>query len=138
MRISDWSSDVCSSDLLPGAERAQRRLLLSRQAAGPFLLRPQGLRRPAPRGRRPDHHPDAALRHLRRGRALLQLPPRLPAPGAGLRPRPLSHLYGALRPDRKSVVKGEREYERVDSGGRRYIQHKNKTEIIEDKDNTDD
>src|SRR3546814_3244257 len=48
MRISDWSSDVCSSDL------------------------------------------------LRRGRALLQLPPRLPAQGARLRPRPLRHLFGTV------------------------------------------
>src|SRR3546814_13136673 len=35
MRISDWSSDVCSSDLLPGSESLRFRLMLMTMAADP-------------------------------------------------------------------------------------------------------
>src|SRR3546814_8872796 len=39
MRISDWSSDVCSSDLIGGARTALFNWLFARHPGGKFLLR---------------------------------------------------------------------------------------------------
>src|SRR3546814_8182633 len=38
MRISDWSSDVCSSDLVRPAGRRSERLSFARRATGPLLV----------------------------------------------------------------------------------------------------
>src|SRR3546814_8225279 len=70
MRISDWSSDVCSSDLSDGPS-ADRKLLGQRQPRGTarLLRRRQTLRgdpvlRSSPPSRRPDQSRED-LQHLR-------------------------------------------------------------------------
>src|SRR3546814_17836017 len=100
MRISDWSSDVCSSDLprhLHRARHEQRRQQAGRRGG---LPQPQDQRegepwRPALGARA---EAAAAERHDRRRRA--------------------------LRQDRKSVVWGKSGAGRVDIGGRRFISKK--------------
>src|SRR3546814_6392742 len=65
MRISDWSSDVCSSDLLLGAERAveadAERLRVAHRV-------PESLRR-LPRQRAPGGIGDGARNHHRQAEA---------------------------------------------------------------------
>src|SRR3546814_12303117 len=108
MRISDWSSDVCSSDLRAGAfllpalfDLGQRRLLWQQQypAATGLCL--------------PARH-DRGL-HGRQWHAKPEQPVR------GIRAE-----CGAHWPlDRKSVVTGKSVSVRVDRGGRRIIKKKN-------------
>src|SRR3546814_15224623 len=119
MRISDWSSDVCSSDLV-AAERARRLGLVhprrhpSRQAAGaraaalPPALRDGagGLEGSDDEADRPEHR---AL--LRPG----QLRPRLRRP----------------RRDRQRVVEGKSVSDRVALGGSRLINKKTKKNTIQ-------
>src|SRR3546814_20626862 len=98
MRISDWSSDVCSSDLLT-------------QQAFP--------RRHIGQGKRIEGAPDTLQRRLNmRQRAAQRI-------GAGdlmrLQPRPIEVLQLQMQ-DRKSVVEGKSVSVRVDLGGRRIIQ----------------
>src|SRR3546814_11055342 len=93
MRISDWSSDVCSSDLplrLVSGSPANLSLV------GSVMRAPWSWR--AGRGRRPV---------------------------AGWRGVPGARPHRAGRPDRKSVVEGQRVLVRVDLGGRRIIKKKN-------------
>src|SRR3546814_18795428 len=97
MRISDWSSDVCSSDLQRTARRARRR-------------REQGVRT----GGR-------AVLHARERRARSLQPKRKAARrriGACVR------LHAGRSGDRKSVVSGKSGSVRVDLGGRRIIKKK--------------
>src|SRR3546814_11118655 len=94
MRISDWSSDVCSSDLPP------RRLAMAelQQEGGNLLAR---------RFASEQHHLVLRRRQLAGGhdqQAPLQL--------------------GQLDEDRKSVVEGKSVSVRVDLGGRRIIKKK--------------
>src|SRR3546814_14224085 len=108
MRISDWSSDVCSSDL--GCARVRELLrLLAEDRAFRARLRRSEQRGPRPwryryRGRRrtPCGHLGWCLRDTPR--------PRRPNPG-----------------DRKSVVSGTSVSVRVDLGGRRDIKKNNYT-----------
>src|SRR3546814_19489040 len=95
MRISDWSSDVCSSDLNAQPGRGRR----AHRAAPPRL--PAGNRQPVQPGQRAD-------RLSIRANAL-----------ADVERRPVLR-----RPDRKSVVEGKRVAVRVDFGGRRTITKK--------------
>src|SRR3546814_16096605 len=107
MRISDWSSDVCSSDL-PVAD--------PRRAAAWRCLR-RGGQKDGLCGVRPFLQSDADPSEQHR----LQCPPPGPdAPCSGAR-----HARGA-DPDRKSVVEGKRGAVRVDLGGRRFIKKKKK------------
>src|SRR3546814_6577012 len=103
MRISDWSSDVCSSDLRAGS-------FVGPSTRGPrrerMLARPGGFRR-ALSGHRPARWRIAG----RRGGALF-----LP-----VRTDPQHHPE-----DRKSVVKGKSVSVRLDLGGRRIIKKKKK------------
>src|SRR3546814_6522786 len=55
MRISDWSSDVCSSDLEPPHRQPASRPLGSPGRSGPVALLPQPRRRPAAHLRAADH-----------------------------------------------------------------------------------
>src|SRR3546814_11026373 len=109
MRISDWSSDVCSSDLL-----ATRVVSLCSQPA-------------CSRGDRSRRAVAACARlSQRQGVASWAAGPRDRA--ATARPAPTTRH----RPDRKSVEEGKRVSVRVDLAGRRIIkQKKHKDSYIE-------
>src|SRR3546814_20886732 len=101
MRISDWSSDVCSSDLAMFQEAADDRL-----------------------------HPDI-VRHARHARPQaayaahdeVDLNPRIAGRIEFFDDRRIDQRIH-LRPDRKSVVEGKSVSVRVDLGGRRIIKKK--------------
>src|SRR3546814_18119136 len=114
MRISDWSSDVCSSDL--------ERILVC-------LV--DGCDRTARRAGRTIHPEPEGAGGLRPGLLHLELPvrPRVGSGGAvdGLgRHTELVELAGELLRDRKSVVSGTRVSVRVDLVGCRIIKKKTK------------
>src|SRR3546814_15969499 len=103
MRISDWSSDVCSSDLRERCvERDVGELVVGSGASERLELRPDRV----PRLDQRDHVGGCAGQMA----------------GERDHPRILDQpeLSGAAfeRKDRKSGLKGERESERVDTGGR--------------------
>src|SRR3546814_16862994 len=98
MRISDWSSDVCSSDLLQMLDGARA------------VLRPIG--RDRPRSARSDPG-----QHGRRCSGEHDLRSMAPAPGQ-------RGEHGDRRGDRTSVVSGKSVSVRVDLCGRRTIQKK--------------
>src|SRR3546814_7402540 len=100
-RISDWSSDVCSSDLTGGGEGRGRAAAL---AAG---------------NRREDAGAPAA--HPAR-RAAVHRPDQRAAAAVAQRARARRHRCQ----DRKSVVSGKSVSVRVALGGRRIIKKKNK------------
>src|SRR3546814_13534024 len=87
MRISDWSSDVCSSDLPAARSLGLRHRLPGEGRAGGLQARPRD-------GRLTD--------------------------------RDGKPIRAGLTGDRKSVVEGKSVSVRVDLGGRRIIQKKNK------------
>src|SRR3546814_11414156 len=93
MRISDWSSDVCSSDLLPEAGHAAQPAVVGREA----------FQRLAP------GEPERPLVEAHRERT-----------GDAARDRVLD-LEQVLRRARKIVVSGKSVSLRVDLGGRRTI-----------------
>src|SRR3546814_11682182 len=129
MRISDWSSDVCSSDLRrPRAaprrgRRPRQRAALRPGAAG--LIPPEWRRNGAVR--RPVFRPalhKQGRRTTEDAMALRHDPQRVSAAEfirgfAGWR----------LQADRKSVVSGKSGSVRVDLGGRRIIKKKRKINI---------
>src|SRR3546814_15947348 len=104
MRISDWSSDVCSSDLFPHpASQRQYPEWEARWESGPvpplFRQNRNSLKKATPpRDRAPR---SAVVRHGARRRAC-----------------------SACERDRKSVVEGKSVSGRVDLGGRRIIKNK--------------
>src|SRR3546814_16493075 len=102
MRISDWSSDVCSSDLLraPGS-RADHRLAAQPRRAWSFW----GL--PGAAGRSRPHLPAA------------------PGARAPHRLRREDQPRAGGQRDRKSDVEGKRVSVRVDPGGSRLLTKKN-------------
>src|SRR3546814_14959224 len=110
MRISDWSSDVCSSDLRAGGTQVGGAL----QAPEPgdfdritVTIMANGT--------------DLATYAVdRRGQWLLPLPNASPPFGPGPPPR-----TAPVTVDRKSVVSGKSVSVRVDLGGRRIIKKKN-------------
>src|SRR3546814_19717886 len=104
MRISDWSSDVCSSDLAAGVELLGRRA--ARHDRGAYPRDPVGLCR----------------QYLQR----LGFPARQVLAGLSAgndRPAGAS-AQRCGRGDRKSVVSGKSVSVRVDLGGRRSIKKK--------------
>src|SRR3546814_11832333 len=103
MRISDWSSDVCSSDL--------RRTLRQGGAEAGECRPSRGRERPRRVGR------GAA------GRRSARLRPPLPRPPAATGGRPPA-LGGAGRSDRTSVVEGKSRSGRAAPGGRHIIKKK--------------
>src|SRR3546814_12362888 len=119
MRISDWSSDVCSSDLPARPRRPDDR---RRRPGGgarrlpPALERQRGgrHRRQRSRGRASDARRPQAL-PLRAHRV------RRPASGGPARVAAGGSKVGAERADRKSVVEGKSVSVRVDLGGRRIL-----------------
>src|SRR3546814_17949208 len=104
MRISDWSSDVCSSDLIPAHPLVQAKL-----GAVPELQHVRLDHEAAPM-RRPGHL--AAVELL-----LVACHPLLERVA----------IRQGLRLDRKSVVAGKSVSVRVDPGGRRIMTKKKKT-----------
>src|SRR3546814_14336541 len=105
MRISDWSSDVCSSDLHEmqrglGEDAPVARPGRAATATGGFRMNHDN----------PDARFDAAMRQLHESA--------------------VDRVSGHPRPplqERKSVVEGKRESGRVDLGGRRTIKKNNAT-----------
>src|SRR3546814_11038284 len=99
MRISDWSSDVCSSDLR--TEHRRRHGITNALAGGddPANGMPADLRR-----RRRDHHEQRIREETRLGHS--------------------GESSGPGDEDRKSVVEGKSVSVRVDLGGRRIIKKK--------------
>src|SRR3546814_18484268 len=106
MRISDWSSDVCSSDLID-----VERLNLGRDR----------LSRPGPRQRA------IGVEQVRRDPGH-----RAKADDDQQRRRP-DDEFELGRIDRKSVVEGRSVSVSVDLGGRRLIKNKNTTIILQQK-----
>src|SRR3546814_18769320 len=103
MRISDWSSDVCSSDLASGNDpRSPRNATIPRRRADAARVR--------------NTRPRSWSGCARTGAG---------AAGIAAKARPASR-----REDRKSVVEGKSGSVRVDLGGRRIIKKK-KTEAKE-------
>src|SRR3546814_16808852 len=106
MRISDWSSDVCSSDLAGHSEKTDRSASVRRAGRWRPTLR---LSVSPPRPTR------------RMGRASRGCPPPFQQAPYGRRGHDLQR-----REDRKSVVSGKSVAVRVEYGGRRYIKKKTK------------
>src|SRR3546814_15847917 len=103
MRISDWSSDVCSSDLGRVRLRHAAPLLDTTHRPRPQPRRPEVQRRVAPGALLGSAHGGAGLDHAALRQAVR------PGRGTG---------------DRKSVVWGKRVSVRVDHGGPRIIKKK--------------
>src|SRR3546814_12429606 len=106
MRISDWSSDVCSSDLEPFLKWCDL-WRLSEMMCAPKDLDLQKVVFCTAVPRR-EHSPGQRDRHNRFNSALI------------------SKGVEVLKGDRKSVVQGKSVSVRVDLGGRRIIQKKKK------------
>src|SRR3546814_17088088 len=115
MRISDWSSDVCSSDLARTGARTEGARDDKRR--DPSASRPDAEARPA-RPQRRKRRGDRALGGQGRRRAAH--PPGRIDPVQRARPG---------RPDRQSVVEGKRETVRVNLGGDRMLNKKKKKNI---------
>src|SRR3546814_12387249 len=103
MRISDWSSDVCSSDLIYGIGRVKAK----------EICETIGL----PRERRVNELTDAEVLQIR------EAIDRDYKVEGDLR-REVAMNIKRLMEDRKSVVKGKRGSVGVDHGGRRIIKKK--------------
>src|SRR3546814_17529627 len=105
MRISDWSSDVCSSDLL---DNVAARLLLDWDASDSlrFSFNLNGWR---------DQNDPTAPQYTK---AVPQNPPGSAGPGGVVPANLPAFIYP---PERQSVVSGKSVAVRVDLGGRRII-----------------
>src|SRR3546814_11433061 len=114
MRISDWSSDVCSADLVREGERARRHAALLRGLS----QGEQGLHGVGNYHYRVVH---PSLHHLSPSAVFAQM---------GMRKIRLSMTTAALPSrslDRKSAVQGQRVSVRVDLGGGRNIKKQKKS-----------
>src|SRR3546814_19695302 len=113
MRISDWSSDVCSSDLRIHLRRGTRRV--ARDEA------PQhGLVVGVANGGEVEQHGEAERRHLRGRRAVMDVPDRI------LQPRRCIFLLKLAEKRSEERRVGKSVSVRVDLGGRRIIKKKTK------------
>src|SRR3546814_16082917 len=124
MRISDWSSDVCSSDLPARAPPTPRPPCRDRAPAG-RRCRYRGQRRcgAAARSRAPRSSPPPRRRNARAApRAIPWSPGR--AAGCADRRGRYAPSPRASRADRKSGVEGKGVSVRVDLGGGRTIKKK--------------
>src|SRR3546814_10947203 len=124
MRISDWSSDVCSSDLLLGLIRNADKLaarcgddLFARQRCAAALDQLQ-LRIGFVGTINVDRKLAGCVEIKHRNADLLQ------PFAAGIRRR--NRTLDVMHQDRKSVVSGRSVSVRVDLGGRRILKKKNK------------
>src|SRR3546814_11358477 len=136
MRISDWSSDVCSSDL---PERVALRVASLRWRAGlaptppellPYTVHPWVVANDRLRadGWEPTSSNEEAYVGAHRAGPWATLSPRrrqeLALGGAG------ALILGAVASDRQRVVSGKRVSVRVDPGGRRRLKKKHTQENI--------
>src|SRR3546814_15465068 len=105
MRISDWSSDVCSSDLWPGEQEPSRSLAATPERRTRICL---------------PSSPNSEQRNV--SPSVMEATVQANAPAC------FSSVLSAeaAEQDRKSVVQGKRVSVRVDLGGRRYIKQKQK------------
>src|SRR3546814_13922621 len=110
MRISDWSSDVCSSDLLRW--HLLRYTSSSTPPSSRRAGRPGPPHEPQPRWSPPPPSPDSSWWRPRAPHS----EPSSPSPA----------LLSTTPPDRKSVVEGKSVTGRVDLGGSRIIKKKKK------------
>src|SRR3546814_18933194 len=127
MRMSDWCADVCSSDLLPPAQRLPATVGLAPQEGGfPALF-----------GAVEEHRDQAGkivemrVFQLHASSLLGRMSSSVPLFGrrGGIVDRPgagAARIGGAAPADRKSVVSGKSVSVRVDHGGRRFIKKNNK------------
>src|SRR3546814_20632514 len=109
MRISDWSSDVCSSDLLTASARAFDQLGLSGNAV--YDLVSQGV-----------YDVGTTVMDYVAGDVPRVEGADIPAIAD---PAKMREMIEAYRPERTSVVWGKRVAVRVDLGGRQIIKKKN-------------
>src|SRR3546814_19588172 len=137
MRISDWSSDVCSSDLRHARFPVDPRAARCRAADGLRLSRAARRRTSLARGRGARSGARAHLRSRQESlspvsqrlnaAALLSLPAEVTRPAydlASIKTGGVHHGIG----DRKSVVSGKSVAVRVDIGGRGIIKKKKQTQ----------
>src|SRR3546814_16292648 len=101
MRISDWSSDVCSSDLGSASARPTKREIDAGLAQPWVMIRFQRQHAVMVQPRRSTPHDHVAVRQR--------------------------HALRAVRADRKSVVSGKGVSVRVDLRGRRILKKKKNT-----------
>src|SRR3546814_17138767 len=112
MRISDWSSDVCSSDLQQKFDQAEQRFREAEEIAS-------GRKKPTP------GTAEAPAEGEGEGK-----PAASPKPGIDVKAMVRAIQFGDEREaDRKSVVEGRRVSVRVNLGGRRIIKNKKKQKV---------
>src|SRR3546814_20122566 len=118
MRICDWSSDVCSSDLVPfGAGGAQHRDARPSTASYRADRRCRPLRSPA--------DPASSGSVMMERHQILELMGDLKL--AGMRPAYDEVIADDVQRDRKSVVQGQRVSVRLELGGYHSIKKNNQT-----------
>src|SRR3546814_18690717 len=114
MRISDWSSDVCSSDLEGGGAPAKKEASAAAPAAPAAASAPA----PAPAKTAEPVQDESASAALTLSPAVRRL-----VLEHGVDP---TRIKGTGKEDRNSVVEGKGEAVRVDRSGRRKITKKKK------------
>src|SRR3546814_11675940 len=133
MRISDWSSDVCSSELPPLGVVPLIQLIASKaggfEEAGKRLLRRIGARPPAFLAHRLGLQRQAARDQRKTARRRIGFDGACLPPGVGhLLVEQARQIVACFRLDRKSAVWGKSVSVRVDLGGRRIIKKKKTTQ----------
>src|SRR3546814_13137301 len=123
MRISYWSSDVFSSDLIGFAGRAQADIVGEEGGADDVVVAVDGVRAPDDRDFR-------AFVRARHGGVIIFVGQLEPFGGGGIFVAIGAAIAAvqdrADRGDRKSVVEGKSVSVRVDLGGRRFMKKKKK------------
>src|SRR3546814_16175412 len=113
MRISDWSSDVCSSDLVPQSDVVRR---LGKIVCERDLVHQTVERRDVTRTLSDDRRRQIGVDHHLHRLDAIAAPPWSTGRSSFAEPRE----------DRKSVGKGKSVYVRVDTGGCRIFKKKTK------------
>src|SRR3546814_17654144 len=126
MRISDWSSDVCSSDLAEPNGKPCRSQRIAIVAGDPIRSQSESDERACDDNGTQSRQSDATQCPVSRHQSMQSSKPliRLLALWLGRRSFPTQSDRGRSR-DRKSVVSGKSVSVRVDLGGRRLIKNKN-------------
>src|SRR3546814_15991567 len=114
MRISDWSSDVCSSDLIQADADKRALAKVERAIAGIIAAIEDGLYQPTMKARMAELEREKTQITARLAEATADVPDVHPG---------LAEIY-KRKVDRKSVVVGKSVSVRVDLGGRRIIKKK--------------